>query len=89
MEDEEQAIKIKKLKDTFLKRKMEKLQEEYDRLMAYYQSKLDKYNARYYRKQKEKRDDNRYVRILKRRASDGPIGFRRIYEPFYEKLAER
>jgi hypothetical protein len=57
-----------------------------------FESYLGKYNEAYYKKQKEIRKGNRYLRIKKRRASDGAVGYKQffndMYEP-YEDLKER
>jgi hypothetical protein len=54
-----------------MKRKLEKLDNEYSRLLDFYNDKVAKYNKKYYKRQKVVRDNMKYIRGLKRRASDG------------------
>ena len=57
-------------------------------MFEYYQKRLTDYNKRYYKHNKKIRNNLRYLRIKKRRASDGDIGITRIFDPLYEKFAE-
>ena len=57
--------------------------------MYIYKGKLAHFNYKYYRKEKKKRDLKRYVRITGRRASEGTLGFKKLYEPLYKPLEEK
>ena len=84
--DQEKLDKIQKLKDNFMKRKLAKLDAEYERLLEYYKEKVAIYNKKYYKRQKVVRDNMKYIRGIKRRASDGQIGIKRHYDPYYETM---
>lgn len=87
--EEEKEQKVKKLKDQFLKRKQAREREIYEQLLASYQDKIAAYNKQYYKKQRVIRQPLRYIRITKRRASDGAIGLKRYFDPFYDKFDEQ
>jgi len=55
--------------------------------MFIYNTHLTAFNKKYYRKENLKRDLKRYVRIPGRRSSEGTIGFKKVFEPLYEKIA--
>ena len=69
-----------------MKRKLDKLESEQNRLQFMFNERVKIYNKKYYKRQTIIRDNMKYIRSMKRRASDGQIKIKRHYDPFYESL---
>ena len=68
-----------------MRRKIQKQADQYGEMMKFYQKYLDKYNEEYYAKQVVLRQQKRYLRVKKRRASDSVLGTKIVFPPIYEK----
>lgn len=78
-DEQENNIKIAKLREQFMKRKIQKQENEYNGYVRMFEKYQKKYNDNYYERENKKRKASRYVRIKGRRASEGAYGFKVIH----------
>ena len=88
IEEQEANVKIQQLKEQFMKRKIQKQAEEYAFYISKFEKYLKRYNDKYYEKELLLRKNQRYVRIRGRRASDCCVGYRKTFNPLYEKFED-
>lgn len=88
LDDQESSIKVQQLREMFMRRKIEKQNEEYKLMMAAFEKYCKAYNEQYYEKENLKRQAQRYVRIKNRRASDSALGFKFYFHEEYEKYED-